>query len=78
MDELCQLVAGVLRVKFETVKPETGPRNESHWDSFHHVHIVMAVEEKYGIELEPNEIASLLSVNDISALLKSRHIEGFD
>ncbi len=75
MDELCRLIAKVLQVPPELVGPETGPANQAKWDSFHHVHVVMAVEEKYGIEMALEEIATLLSVGEIAEKLRSKGIE---
>ena len=74
MDELFDLVAEALNVDRESVTAETGPLTESQWDSFRHVHLVMAVEEKYGIEMNPQEIVGLLSVGDIASLLRSKGV----
>lgn len=77
MDELLDLVAGVLKIDRSGITTETGPLNQSQWDSFHHVHIVTEVEEKYGIEMTPEEITALLSVGDIASLLRSKGAESF-
>lgn len=74
MKRLCHLVAGVLKVEPSLVGPETGPLTLSHWDSFHHVHIVMAVEETYGVEFSPDEIVGFLSVRDIATVLQEKGI----
>ena len=74
MDELFDLVAEALNVDRESVTAETGPLTESQWDSFRHVHLVMAVEEKYGIEMNPQEIVGLLWVGDIASLLRSKGV----
>ena len=75
MDELFDLVAGALEVDRESVTAETGPLTEPQWDSFRHVHLVMAVEEKYGVEMNLQEIVGLLSVGDIASLLRSKGAE---
>jgi len=77
MDELFNLVAEALDVEPGSVTAETGPLNEAKWDSFRHVHLVIAVEEKYRIQLSPQEIVGLLSVCDIASLLRSKGIESF-
>jgi acyl carrier protein len=75
MDELLDLVAEALKIDRESVTAATGPLNESQWDSFRHVHLVMAVETKYGVEMSPQEIVGLLSVGDIASLLRSKGVE---
>ena len=74
MKQLCHLVAGVLKVDPSMVGPESGPLTLSQWDSFHHVHIVVAVEESYGVELSPDEIVGLLSVSDIAGALRKKGV----
>ena len=74
MTQLCQLVAGILKVDASKVGPEAGPLTLPQWDSFHHVHIVVAVEETFGVQLSPDEIVGLLSVSDIAGALQKRGI----
>ncbi|MDE7166444.1 MAG: acyl carrier protein [Bacteroidaceae bacterium] len=44
------------------------------WDSMGQLNIVAELEEAFGIELEPEEIASMHSYNDIVALLKGKGV----
>lgn len=78
MQDLYILIAKVLEINVAAVGPETGPGNEPRWDSFSHVHVMIAVEDRYGIELNPEEIATLLTVNDIASLLRSMGVEGLE
>lgn len=61
MKQLCELVAQILRVDTSMVNPESGPLALPQWDSFHHVHIVVAIEETYGLWLSRDEIFGLLT-----------------
>ncbi len=74
MKQLCQLVAGVLEVDPGIVGLESGPLTLSQWDSFHHVHIIVTVEETFGVQLSPDEIVSLLSVSDIADALRKKGV----
>ncbi|MFI5396460.1 MAG: acyl carrier protein [Candidatus Binatia bacterium] len=75
MRQLCLLVADVLGVEHDVVRPETGPLSLSRWDSLNHMRIVAAVEETYGVQLSTDEIVNTLSVKDIVALLQEKGIE---
>ena len=68
------MVAGVLKVAPDEIGPESGPLTLSQWDSFHHVHIVVVVEEAYGVQLSPDEIVSLLSISDIANALRQKGV----
>lgn len=74
MKQLCRFVAGVLEVEPAVVGPETGPLTLPKWDSFNHIHLVVAIEDTYGIELSPDEIVSLLSVSDVARLLQEKGV----
>ena len=74
VEQLCRLVAETLKVDPCVVGPQTGPINLLQWDSFNHVHLVVAIEETYGVQLSNDEITSLFSVSDIATLLKNKGI----
>jgi len=72
ISELCQLVAETLKVPREEVNLDSGPSTFSEWDSFNHVHLIVAVEERYEIELDVDEIAAMMSVRDIARVLEEK------
>lgn len=78
MKDLYILIAKVLEIDVAAIGRDTGPGNEPRWDSFSHVHVMIAVEDRYGIELNPEEIATLLTVNDIALMLRSKGLEGLE
>lgn len=74
MKQLISLIADVLRVHPASVHPDTGPRTEPKWDSLHHVELMVAIEETFGVELSPDEVVSLLTVRDIAGALRDRGV----
>ena len=74
MEQLSNLIAKALKVDQEIIRPETGPLNLPQWDSFHHVHIVVAIEEFYQVKLTFEELSSILSVNDIAGILRQKGV----
>ena len=75
VEQLCDLVASVMGVDHSRVDSETGPLTLAEWDSFHHIHLVVAIEETYGVEFSPEEIVTLFSVGDIAALLQEKEVK---
>ena len=75
MKELYGLVATVLGVSADSISAETGPMNQSRWDSFHHVYMIMAIEEKYGLQFTPDEIINLQNVGGIVRILEEKGIQ---
>lgn len=74
MKNLCRMVAEVLGVEEESVTPDTGPMVLSAWDSLNHMRLMVQLEEHYAIELSPDEVVSLLSVQDIAGFLAAKGI----
>ena len=72
MPHLCELVADTLKVSRDAVNLESGPLTLPQWDSFNHLHLMVAVEERYKIELGPDEIATMISVQDIMRILQEK------
>lgn len=71
---LCGLVADTLKVSRDAVNLDSGPLTLPQWDSFNHLHLVVAVEERYKIELGVDEIATMISVKDIMRILQEKRV----
>ncbi len=72
MSNLIELVANVLNVPANTLDAQSGPANQTHWDSLAHVTIVAAIEGSYGISLTMPEILAIKNIGDLVAALE-RH-----
>jgi acyl carrier protein len=42
------------------------------WDSLNHLRLIMAVEEEFGVRLEPDEIANIASLADLQTMLDGK------
>lgn len=72
MKTLRSVVAEVLRVSPDTVGEETSMMTTPQWDSLKHMEIILAVEDAFGLTLDGDEIASMISVGAIEALLRDK------
>lgn len=67
--EIVELIAGILNSREEiTLATEVGEPVE--WDSLHNVEIIAALEKKYGIELTPEIIMDIETVEDIAQVVE--------
>ncbi|MFN2431249.1 MAG: acyl carrier protein [Gemmatimonadota bacterium] len=74
MPALRQLVADVFRVDPDAVGPADSPETIPAWDSLQHFALVLELEERFGIQLETEEIEKLTTVGDIQRLLDVRGV----
>lgn len=71
-DELRQLVAEILGVAASQITDEFGPDVSDTWDSLHHLQIVSAVEQEFGVSLTMPEIRSVDSFGRLAALVRAK------
>jgi acyl carrier protein len=66
------IVADIFGVPLETILPGSSPDTIEAWDSIHHLNLVLALEQEFGIEFSPEEIEQLLSVELIVDLVTEK------
>lgn len=59
---LTQIFRDVFRVEPSVISFETTPADVEAWDSLNHLQLIVAVEERFGVFFDPDEIVSLDSV----------------
>jgi acyl carrier protein len=69
-EQVRNLIAGALQVPAETVTPELSFGDLPQWDSMGHMEVMMQLEERYGMEVSADTIATLTSVPAICDYLK--------
>jgi acyl carrier protein len=66
-NDLKQVLLDVLEV--DSITEDDSSRTISTWDSVRHLRLIMALEERFGVTLEADDIPSLNSVRAILAVL---------
>jgi acyl carrier protein len=69
-EKVIEMLKDVLET--DQVDINTSMENCSAWDSMNQLNISLEIEERWGITLEPSEIALLKSVKSTIELLKSK------
>jgi acyl carrier protein len=71
IDKLRALLGEVLEME---IPPSADVQRASTaaWDSLNHLRVVMAVEEEFGVRLEPDQVASIGSLSDLERLISSQ------
>ncbi|MPM41754.1 Acyl carrier protein [bioreactor metagenome] len=72
IDELTKVFEEVFDQSSLKLTPETTANDIEGWDSMSHVTMLMAVEEHFGIEFKPYEIANLVNVGALIALVEKK------
>lgn len=72
IDELIDLISEIIDVPKDEINENTGPKSNPEWDSLAHLCIVAAVEEKYKIKIEMNDIILVSNIKDLAKLIKKK------
>lgn len=54
----------------ETINEDSSPDTISTWDSMSHIHLVLALETEFGVQLSPEDSMEMLSVRLIRMILE--------
>ena len=67
-----RIVSDVLQLPLEEVRADTSPDTVESWDSIQHLNLVLALEQEFGAQFDPDEIEELLSVELMVALIEEK------
>ena len=62
LDRVRQAVADVFGVDAAGVSAASSPQTIEAWDSMGHLNLVLALEQSFGVQFSPEEIAGMTSV----------------
>ncbi len=71
-NKIKRIMAIVFGINADMVCNNTSPESVESWDSLRHMNLVIAIEEEFDLEFDENEIAELLTYDQIVKLVKSK------
>jgi acyl carrier protein len=72
LNEVRVIAADVFAVDANTLNAGSSPEQVEAWDSVQHLNLVLALEGKYGIQFEAEEMEGMKNLGRIAALLGSK------
>jgi len=76
-DQILERVRGiasdVLQVAPGSLSAESSPLTVESWDSVQHLNLVLALEEQFGVQFEPDEMDAMKSIGAIAGLLTKKN-----
>ena len=72
LEQVRQVASDVLSVPTDRISADSSPETIETWDSIQHLNLVLALEEKFGLQLSPEEMEQMRSIGQISAMLESK------
>ena len=69
--ERVQSVASdIFGIPADRITAESSPETIENWDSMQHLNLVLAIEEKFGVQLDPEDIEQMKNIGAVAALVE--------
>jgi acyl carrier protein len=68
-EQVCNIASDIFAVPVDKITAESSPETIENWDSMQHLNLVLAVEEKFGVQLEPEDIEKMKTIGAVAALV---------
>ena len=68
-DQIRTMASDLFGVPVDQISAASSAQTLDNWDSIQHLNLVLAVEEKFGLQLSPEEIEQMKSVGDTAKLV---------
>jgi acyl carrier protein len=72
LDRVRSIAADVLEVPTSRITSTTSPESLDTWDSVHHLNLVLALEQEFNLQFEPEEIDQMKDIQHILDILGSK------
>ena len=71
-EQVRNIASDIFGVSVDKIKAESSPETIETWDSMQHLNLVLAIEEKFGMQLEPEDIEQMKDIGAVAALVEKR------
>lgn len=61
-ERVCSIVSSVMDVPVEEIHEDSSPDTIGNWDSVHHMNLILALEDEFGITFTDEQTVDLLNV----------------
>jgi acyl carrier protein len=66
------IASDIFGVQAGKIAADSSPETIESWDSMQHLNLVLAIEEKFGVQLAPEEIEQMKNIGLVAALVEKK------
>lgn len=74
-EDVRAIAADIFQVAARRITLQSSPDTIESWDSLQHLNLILALEQSFGLEFEPEEIERMTSIGAILAILEEKQNE---
>ena len=72
LDQIRTIASDLFAVPAEQITPASTPETIEAWDSIQHLNLVLALEEKFSVQLSPEEIEEMKSIGAVAKVVEGK------
>lgn len=72
LEQVQAIASDIFGVPSAKITTDSSPETIETWDSMQHLNLVLAIEEKFGLQLSPEEIEEMTSVGAVAAIVEKK------
>lgn len=70
LEQVRNLASDIFGIPAAKITAESSPETIESWDSVQHLNLVLALEEKFGVQLEPEDIEQMKNIGAVATLVE--------
>jgi len=71
-DQIRTIASDLFAIPTAQITVASSPENIESWDSVQHLNLVLALEEKFQVQLAPEEIEQMKNIGEVTKLVESK------
>jgi acyl carrier protein len=69
-EQVRNIASDIFGVPADKITAGSSPETIENWDSMQHLNLVLAIEEKFGVQLEPEDIEKMKTIGAVVTLVE--------
>jgi acyl carrier protein len=70
VDQVRHIASDIFGIPQDKITAESSPETIESWDSMQHLNLVLAIEEKFGMQFSPEDIEEMKNIGAVAALIE--------
>jgi acyl carrier protein len=71
-DKVLGIAADVLSISPAQLTEQSSPKTVENWDSIRHLNLVLALEDRFALQFEPEEMERMETIGQITSLVEAK------
>ncbi len=70
LQQVRSIASDIFGVPADKITAESSPQTIETWESMQHLNLVVAIEERFGVQLDPEDIEQMKNIGAVAALVE--------